>query len=99
RGQAERISAVAGAIGHQLLAVQERGLERGVTLAGLGDGGADYAPDEHLGFAVRADRPAGFRRRAVADLLAREMLAVIQPSAIRRRMPGAAGALGHAFMA
>src|SRR5205807_1783109 len=83
----------------QLLAVQIGGVERGVTLAVLRDGAADFAADEDLGFAVRADRPAGFRRRAIDDPLNREMLTVTEPHAMRHRMPGAAATLGHAFRA
>src|SRR6516225_4744280 len=97
RGQAKRVFAVAGAIGHHLLAVQKRRVERAVTLAILGDVVADFTADESLGFAVRADRPAGFRGRAVDDLLHREMLAVTPPHAIGPSMPGAAAALGYAF--
>ena len=92
------VSAVAGAIGNQLLAVQEGGFERAVTLAVLGDGGADFAADENLGFAVRANRPAGFRRSAIDDLLHRKMLAVAQANAERHGMTGAAAAVVQAFL-
>src|SRR5262249_23090687 len=83
----------------QLLAVQKRGVERTVTLAVLGDSTADFAAEEDLGFAVRADCPAGFRRSPIDYSLHREVLAVAQPNAMRHRMPGAVAALGPACLA
>src|SRR6516162_2218744 len=98
RGEAKRVFAVAGAIGHQLLAVQKRRVERGVTLAVLSDSRADFTAKENLGFAVRANRATGFCRRSIDNLLHRKMLAVTQSYTEPDSVTGTAAALVHAFL-
>ncbi len=91
------LSAVAGAIRHDLLAIAEGGVERGVTLAVLGDGAADLAAVENLGLARRTHRSAGLDRRRIGHVLEWEAFAVAEPHAKGDGVPGAAAALAHTF--
>src|SRR5579872_170783 len=81
-----------------MLAVEKCRIERRIMLAVLGHGGADFTADEHLGLAVRTNRPAGFRWRAVDDLLHRKVLAVAQPHTKGDGVSGAAATLVDAFL-
>jgi len=95
---AKRILAVAGAVGHQLLAVHERRVEIGVVLAVMGDGAANLTTKKNLGLAVRTNCPAGFCRCAIDNLLQREVMAVAQPYAEGDRMAGTAATLVDALL-
>src|SRR5208282_3496507 len=92
---AKRILAIAGAVGHQLLAVHERRVEIGIVLAVLGDSAANFATEIDFGPAVRAICPAGFCRCPIDHLLQREVLAVTQPYAVGDQMASAAATLCH----
>ncbi len=96
RRKTERVAAIAGAIGHKLLAIDECIVDVGVALAVAGPAGADFAAEKHLGLARRAHRPASLDRRGIARAFEREMLAVAQPDAECDAMTGIA-ALVHAL--
>ena len=64
----------------------------------LCDGGADFAAEKHLGFAVRTNRSASLSRRSINQLLDWKMLSVTKPYAEGDRITGAAAAFGHALL-
>ena len=76
RREAELVTAVAGAIRHEVLAKQKCIFELTVVRAIARDGAVDLRAEEHLGLARRTHRPAGLDRRGVGEMRNRKALAV-----------------------
>ncbi len=85
RDEAERILAVAGTAGHDLLAIDEGRAQVGVTLAVRARCIVDGAAGVDLGRARRTERAAGLRRGHAAVALDRKVAAVTGADAERDR--------------
>src|SRR6266496_2017124 len=100
RRETERVLAVAGALRHYPLAIEERVLELGITFpVGTGRIG-DFAAEKDRGLAARTERPAQFAGRGLRPGLDRKIAAVAQAHAIgalARRAPIAAFPKRHVF--
>src|SRR5216684_3651810 len=82
RRETERILAVAGALRHQPLAIEERVLDFGITFPVGSDRVGDFAAEEDGGLAGRAERMAQLAGRCLRLRPDREMTAVAQAHAI-----------------